>query len=622
MIPLTPRETPGALKRRLAIGIAVCILAFAALLGRLWQLQILEGQEQRMLSDNNRIRLHRVQATRGTVRDRDGRTLVDSRPSFDAVLVPEDATDLPTVVENLSQYLRQGSAETQALLVQAKGRPAFQEIVVKRDLTWDEVVAIETHQLDVPGVSLQITPRRSYPYGPMLAHLLGYVGEVNRREMERDDHYRMGDLIGKAGLERRWEKQLRGIDGGQQVEVDAVGRRLQVLREVEEVPGNTLTLTIDLDLQEAAEQALGDREGALVAIDPRNGEILAMVSHPSFDPNEFARGIRPAEWRRLMTDPLRPMNNRAIQGQYPPGSIYKIIMATAALEEGVINPFNHIHCGGGMQFGNRYFHCWKRGGHGSVDLHEALVQSCDTYFYQVGQRLGIESIAEWSRIFGLGTPSGVELENEKSGLVPDPEWKRKRFKQPWFPGETMSVSIGQGYVTVTPIQMADMIAAIATGRRYRPHFVKSIEAVDGGLVMETRSQEIGELPVRKSTLTQLRAALRDVVESDHGTGKKARLPGIEVGGKTGTAQVVKLGRSHLSGAQVPRKQRDHAWFVSFAPVDDPQIAVAALVEHAGGGGGAVAAPTAREVLSAFFHIQAAREGNRYAEVRSAADFAF
>lgn len=620
MVTLPQREIPMMARRRLPLAVALALLAFVSLAIRLYTLQVMRGEELRLLSDNNRIRLHRTQATRGTVRDRFGRTIVDSRGSFDAVLVPEDTNDLQTTVENLSQLLHQSSAETQAILRHAKGRPAFQEVIVKRDLSWDDISAIETHQLDLPGVSLRITPVRSYPYGSSLAHVLGYVGEVNPDEMAKGGDYRMGDLIGKSGLERRWEKYLRGVDGGQQVEVDSVGRKLRTLREVPEIPGNTLTLSFDLDLQAAAEEVFQDKQGAAVAVDPRNGEILALVSAPSYDPNLFARGIRPQEWRDLMRDPLKPLNDRAVQGQYPPGSTFKIIVAAAALEEGVVNPFTRIGCGGGVQFGNHYFRCWKKGGHGSMNLHDALVNSCDTYFYQVGQKLGIDAIADWAHKFGLGMPTGVDLDHEKSGTIPSTWWKKKRFKEPWYAGETLSNAIGQGYVTATPLQMAQAISTIAVGKRYRPHFVRQVEAPDGQIVETYEPEVVAELPMKSPAQLQLRQALRDVVAK--GTGSKAKLEGIEVGGKTGTSQVVTLGKTRLKAAQLPREQRDHAWFVAFAPVDEPQIAVAVIVEHADGGGGAIAAPAAKQIMQAYFRLQQEREPSKYADVRPAARLPF
>ncbi len=621
MISLNQREVPAILRRRMTVALGIFLLGFLGLFARLWYLQMVLGEGMRVLSENNRIRLHRVQATRGTVVDRQGRVLIDSRPSFDAVLVPEDAQDLELTIENLGGLIGQPTAELHELL-KASGRAPFQDITIKRDLSFEEVAAIETHQLDLPGVSLQITPRRSYPYGSTLAHLLGYVGEAGPDDLRADSRYRMGDMVGKSGLEKRWEHFLRGVNGGQQVEVDSVGRKLRVLREVGEVPGDIVKLTIDLDLQMAATGALGERDGSVVAIDPNNGEILAYVNRPSFDPNLFARGVKAHEWKELLTDKHRPLNNRAIQGQYPPGSTFKFIVAAAALEEGIVNPFTQIRCGGGLQFGNHYFRCWRKGGHGAVNVHEALVQSCDTFFYQVSQRLGVDLIAQYARQFGLGQPTGIDLEHEKSGTIPDSEWKKKRFKQPWYAGETLSVSIGQGYVTATPIQMANAVAMLATGHRFEPHFVLQVETPEGEVVHEEEPEEVATLNLRATTLKQVRDGLRDVVNSERGTGKKARLRQVEVAGKTGTSQVVKIGKERLKPEKLQWNHRDHAWFVAFAPIDHPEIAIAAIVEHAEGGGGAVAAPLVREVLARFFEMKREQDGQHYAENRSSFDLAF
>lgn len=607
---LGQHEISPSLRRRLNVSIALALLLISLLAGRLWKLQVLDGEDNRRVSEENRIRIRRVQATRGTILDRLGRVLVDSRASYDAVLVPEDVPNMPATVEALSQYLKQGTSETQAILHQNKGQKPFQEIVIKRDLDREELVALETHQLETPGVSIRVTPRRSYPLGPVLAHVLGYVGEVNQEEIERDPGYRPGDLTGKAGLERIWERQLRGTNGGQEIEVDALGRELRVLHEVAEVPGSTLVLTIDLDLQHAAENALGDRVGSIVALDPRNGETLAIVNHPSFDPNIFARGVRQSEWKELSENPRHPLTHRAIHGQYPPGSTFKIVMAAAALAEGIINPFTSIHCGGGLQFGNHYFRCWKKGGHGSVGVHEALVQSCDTFFYQVGQRIGIDTIASYARAFGLGLPTGIALEHEKAGIIPDSEWKKQRFGEPWYAGETLSVSIGQGYVTTTPLQLAQMIATTATGVRYRPRLVGRIERPEGEVIERFPPEEEGRLDMRKTALELVRAGLADVVA--RGTGKNARLDDVAVAGKTGTSQVVRLGHERVKATELPWQERDHAWFVAYAPVEDPKIAVAALVEHAEGGGGAVAAPVAREVLDRYFQLRGEKGPVRYA----------
>ncbi len=604
-------EVSPAVRRRIALGSTFAVLVVLGLGARLWTLQVLRGEQMAALSENNRIRLRRDPATRGRVVDRRGGVVIDSQASFDAVLVPEDAPDLPTVVETLAQFLDQSAAETQAVLDRAAGRPAFQEIVVKRGLSYDEVAAIETHQLELSGVSLRVTPSRTYPHGPTLAHVLGYVGEVTPEELVRDEHYRPGDLIGKAGLEKGWEEDLRGVDGGQQVEVDALGRQLRILDEQESTPGHTLVLSVDLELQRAAEHAMGDRVGAIVALDPRNGDVLAMVSEPSYDPNAFTGGIKPALWKELMGNPRHPLTGRATQGQYPPGSTFKIIVAAAALEEGIINPFTRIRCPGHLRYGNHTFRCWKHGGHGSVNVHDALVGSCDVFFYQLGARLGIDTIARYAREFGLGAPTGIDVGSERGGLMPNTDWKKRRFGQPWHKGETLSVAIGQGAVMATPLQMAQAVATIATGMRYTPRLVQRIEALDGSLVREIAPHLASRLPVRETALKQVQDALVDTVA--RGTGSKARLRDILVGGKTGTSQVVTIGKTRLKAHQMKWNQRDHAWFVAFAPAEEPTIAIATLIEHADGGGGAVAAPITKEVLEAFFRLQQEREAVRLAQ---------
>lgn len=621
MIPLSQREVPFGLRRRLTIALGAACLGLLILLGRLWDLQVLHGDEAFESSKRNRIRLQRVQATRGRVLDRYGRVLIDSRPSFNAILVPEDAGDVELTIENLAHFLQQSASEMHSLLEKTAIRPPFAEIVVERDLTFDQVVALETHQLDLPGVSVQITPRRSYPYGPDLGHILGYVGEASPKDLAADPHYRMGDLIGKAGLEQHLETTLRGAHGGQQVEVDAVGRRLRVLREVPEITGNTVRLTIDLDLQQTATAALGERDGAVVALDLKTGGVLAFSNYPAFDPNLFARGISQEEWNVLAEDPHHPMTNRGLQGQYPPGSAFKIVVAAAALEEGIINPFTRIYCPGGLQFGNHYFRCWERGGHGSMNLLEALERSCDVFFYQVSQRLGIDAIARYARAFGLGQTTGMLFGHEKAGTIPDQEWKMARFKEPWYAGETLSAGIGQGYVTATPLQMANMVGAVATGRRMRPHFVLQTETPEGDVVATEQVEEMAALDLRETTLNQIRDGLRAVVNNPRGTGSRARLPGVTVLGKTLTSQVVKLRKQRTPSGEIPWKYRDHAGFVAYAPAEAPEIAIAVVVEHAEAGGGKIAAPVAHDVLETYFRLKEERQKATYAEVRSPADLA-
>ncbi len=600
---MSRREVPATLRRRLVVSLAAVLLLFGLALIRLWHLQVTEGEQYRSLSENNRIRLKRVRATRGTILDRHGQILVDNRPSFDVALVPEDAHDVPKTLATLTRLLGAEAGDFSSAVQAAANRPPFEDVILKRDIDWESIVALETHQLELPGVSVQVGPRRTYPFADAAAHLLGYVGEVSQQELASRQGYRMGDLIGKSGAERYWEDYLRGVDGGQQVEVDAVGRRLRVLSEVEETPGNTLVLSLDRDLQLTAERAMGDREGAVVALDPRSGDVLAMVSRPAFDPNVFARGIRAAEWRALVQDRKRPLNSKAVQGTYPPGSTFKVVMAAAALEEGVVNPFTQLFCGGGIFFGNRTFRCWRPSGHGNLNVHEALVRSCDVFFYQVGQRLGIDAIADYAHRFGLGAPTGITLEHESGGIIPSSAWKRQRFGEPWYAGETLSVAIGQGYVTTTPLQMANVIAAIANdGTVYRPQFVKRVETPDGATVLEQQPVVSTELGFKKTTLLQIRQALSDVVNSNRGTGSKARVRGIEVGGKTGTSQVGKLGAERSKQGHMTRERKDHAWFLAFAPVSNPEIAVAVLAEHAGEHGGTAAAPIAQRVIAHYFGV--------------------
>jgi penicillin-binding protein 2 len=503
----------------------------------------------------------------------------------------------------LARYLKWDENELLKTYDENKSRAAFDEITLGRDVEWSTIVAVETHQLDLPGVTLRARPRRNYTDGPAAAHVLGYLGEVNQKQLQtlRAQGYGSGDEIGHYGLERRWEEILRGQNGGQQVEVDALGRRVRVLHEVHNVPGYTMHLTIDRQLQQTAFEALSGKEGTIVAIDVHSGAILALASTPAFDPNVFARGIKGNEWNALLKDKLRPLSNRAIQGQYPPGSTFKIVMAIAGLEEGVINPEAAISDPGFFPFGNRSFRDWKEGGHGSVNLHRAIVISCDTYFYQLGPKLGINRIAKWARAFGLGDKTGVVLDDEKGGTIPDEAWKMKRFRQPWYPGETVSVAIGQGYVTVTPLQLANMMAAVANGGKlFRPRIVAKVESVDGASVREYGPELIRTIELKPDTLTRLHNALADVVKV--GTGGMARSTSIDVAGKTGTAQVVEMKGAYLKSEQLAYFSRDHAWFVAYAPAQSPEIAIAVLVEH-GGHGGDAAAPMAKKVFEKFIELQ-------------------
>jgi penicillin-binding protein 2 len=431
------------------------------------------------------------------------------------------------------------------------------------------------------------------------------MGEINPRELQRAHRhdYRIGDWIGKVGIEKYWEDQLRGKKGGLQVEADARGRQISLVKRKEPTPGKNLVLSLERRLQQRARQAFGDATGVAIAADPRDGRVLCYLNLPSYDPNSFVGGISRDEWDSLRMNPFHPLTNRGIQGLYPPGSVFKIVLAIAALEEGVVTPEEKVFCSGRYRLGTRDFRCWRRAGHASVDMHQAIVQSCDVYFYQMGQRLGIDRIQAYAKRFGLGQRTGIGLDGEKTGLVPSPEWKRKRFGEPWYEGETLIVSIGQGALLVTPIQVVGLLAAVTNGGTlFEPRLVERIESMDGKASVERASERGAPVHFSNRTATIVQNALRDVVASEKGTGKRARLEGVAVAGKTGTAQVIRMDDQKTSADEIPLKERDHAWFACYAPAESPEIVVVVLVEH-GGHGGETAAPIAREILEEYFRLK-------------------
>ncbi len=582
--------------------VSVVVVVFLIFFVRLLYLQVIKGHELRFLSENNRVKLIKMPAARGMIMDRKGRVLVDSRPSFDVLVTPEDVNDLKGLTLKLSRFLHLSPDEI-TYKIEHREPPPFQPVLIKRDITWGELSSLKTHRLDLPGVEIQIVPIRTYPYGTLAAHVLGYGGEITKEELKVRETYQMGDWLGKYGVELTWEKHLRGINGGRQVEVDAAGKEVRVLKEVSPVPGRNLYLTIDLELQRYAEELLGKRSGAIIAMDPLTGEILAFCSGPPFQPALFAEGISVQEWEKLVSHPLHPLQNRGIQGLYPPGSVFKIVTATAGLEEGVINPETAFKCTGIYYLGKRGYQCWRTGGHGITKFYRGVVESCDVYFYNVGERLGVERLSKYAEGFGLGRPTGIDLAGEKAGLVPTEAWKQDRIGGRWYTGETLSLAIGQSYLLVTPLQLLNLMSAVANGGALlKPQIAKRVEDLDKKVVEEYSTDEIGSLPLSPQNLEELRVALVGVTKEDSGTGRGARIDGMEIAGKTGTAQVVRLKATgeRPRAEDMPYELRDHAWFVAYAAAHTP-IAVVVLVEH-GGHGASAALPLAREMIKKYLSL--------------------
>jgi len=604
---------------RLKIVIVLAVVTFGALILRLWMLQVVQGPDYRVQSENNRIQLQDIPPFRGMIFDRNGELLVDNRPSFDLFLVPEDIQNRRNLAEIMGRLIGLDAGHVIEKLAGESSRYGFRPIPIKKNLSREELAVMEANFFNLPGVTIQVKPRRHYVMNDFASHLIGYLGEISDRQLKsgRYEDGRPGDLIGQFGVERIWQKELQGMRGGEQVEVDAAGRRLAVLSRKSPVAGENLALTLDKNLQLAAEKALSGKKGAIVAMNPMNGEILAMASAPSYDPNMFIEGLDRAEWTRLTTGKDFPLQNRAIQGQYPPASVFKIVMALAGLEEGLIDPEDQVFCGGSFKLGDHSFRCWRKQGHGRVNLHQALVESCDVYFYTLGRRLGVDKIAQYAKMCGLGRASGFELGSEKEGLVPTSEWKLGRFGIPWQPGETISTSIGQSFVLVTPIQMARLMGAFFNGGiLYEPRVVKWV-GKEGKEIYRFTPRQGGKIKAKEEHLALIREALIGAVNEPRGTGSRSKIKEGTVAGKTGTAQVISLEREKAFGKEdeIPPEFKDHAWFVALATAENPVLAIAVLVEN-GGGGGAAAAPIAGELIKAYL---AGAQGTRVAARRDPAE---
>ena len=589
------REESELLRSRISFIAYVIVTALMTLAIGFWNHQIVQSTYYQQRAEENRVRNIALIAPRGRIYDRYHRILADNRPSYNIILTRENS---PHTVEQTAAMLSPGiGVSTEDLRERVNRRrrePKFRPIVLKEDISVADISFVKAHRYELPEISVEFQPRRRYLDSGMAAHALGYVGEVTETQLTNAEFmdFKSGDQVGQAGLEREYNNVLVGKDGFKRVVVNSFGREMGKLEEEQSVAGNDLVTTIDLDLQLAAEQTLGDRTGAVVVLDPRTGEVLAMVSKPAYDPNLFATRISAADYSSLINDPRKPFQNRVIQSHFSPGSVFKVFMASAGLEAGTLNPLQTTYCPGYATFYGHTFACDKHDGHGTLGLHNAIVNSCNVFFYNVGKELGIDRISHYATMMGLGRKTGIDLPNEDAGLIPSTEWKQRALKTAWYAGETISVAIGQGYVSVTPMQAAWAMGGLASGGRLKqPHLVNPGELKKLGFSSNEILEE--DYPIHESTVDIVTTAMWGVV-NEQGTGFRAKVEGFDVAGKTGTAQVVGK-QAHLKGKEF----KDNAWFVGFAPYRNPEIVVAAFVEN-GGWGAEAAAPIAHAVLETYY----------------------
>jgi penicillin-binding protein 2 len=574
----------------------ILIVTMVVLSIRLWHLQIMQGNEMRRQSEMNRIRIKKVLAPRGVMFDKMGRVLADTRPSFNLYITPEDIRDFNETVDGLSGLMGIDREEIIDKLKAASSFPPSFPVRIKDDISMDELAKAEANRVYLPGVSIQIEPKRNYPYGKMLAHALGYVSEISTEELKQKDYktYSPGDYIGKYGLERMYETYLRGVDGEKRVEVDAMGREVRTLDMKDPIPGNNMYLNINLDVQMVVEKALEGKRGGCIAVEPKTGAVVALASRPAFDPNKFASGITKDDWKAIATDKAHPLQDRVIQGRYPPGSTFKVLTALKALEDGLINTNTSFTCRGGFPFGNRVFKCWKKGGHGTVSVHRAIVESCDVFFYNVGLKLGVDRIHSFGTSVGLGKTTGIDLPGETRGLLPSTEWKKKAYGTPWYEGETVSVAIGQGAVWLTPIQLVQLSSFVANeGITFKPQIVNKIVGPDGKALKTFEPVVAADIKMKRQVFKIVKEGMEGVVNEKSGTAYGSRIENVHMSGKTGTAQ---------STPDKGRDLGDHAWFIAFAPSEDPAIAITVLIEY-GGHGSSAAAPVAKAISENLFTVK-------------------
>jgi len=596
------------LTRRAAILGGGQALLFGLLASRIYYLQVMEASQYKMLADENRISLRILQPKRGRILDRYGEELASLRRNYGIVLIPERTKDIAGTLDALGELVPATLDNHERILSEIRGKRSFMPVVLAENLSWEEFARINLQSYDLAGVQPFAGEIRSYPHGPLFSHLIGYVARVSEADLaaipDPEPVFRTpGFRIGKSGIEKIQDDSLRGRAGNMQVEVNAYDRVIRELSRNEGVPGNDVVLGIDVELQKASAAALSGQSGSIVCLDIQSGEVLTLVSVPGFEPDAFNRGLTSSEWRALRDDPMHPLINKSIAGLYPPGSTYKPLVALAALATGAMSPRDTVFCNGRHRLGNHVFHCWKKEGHGAMNMREAIKHSCDVYFYETGRRTGIVPIQEISNRFGLGVKLDTGLTDEKSGLVPSPAWKKARFNQPWMGGETLVASIGQGYIQTTPLQLAIMTARLASGKQVMPRLIRDHSG-------EAASIGFPDLNLRADHLRLIQEGMWSVVNEARGTAYMKRMQdplmlekGYQYSGKTGTAQVRRISKTERYGRggvikneNLPWELRDHALFIGYAPSDHPRYAISVVIEH-GGGGSAVAAPIARDILT-------------------------
>ena len=580
------------------------LAAMSALAGRMYYLQVVEGEKYKTLAEENRISLRLLAPPRGKIVDRFGRPMAVNRRNYRVLLTPENAPDVPAALDALGRIIEISSGERQRILREIRRRRRFLPVVVRENLAWGDVARIEVNAPALAGVFIDVGESRYYPYGRETAPVLGYVAPIAEKDRTGDPLLELpGFRIGRSGLEKMHDLSLRGRGGTSQVEVNALGRAIRELARNEGTPGSEARSTVDLDLQRMAVSRLGEEAAAAVVMDAHSGEVLALASTPSFDPNAFNRGLSSAEWNALVRNPRRPLNNKAISGQYAPGSTFKMVVALAALEKGVITPDTQFFCRGHLRLGNAKFHCWKRRGHGTMALIDAITQSCDVYFYEIARRTGIDRISAMARRLGIGAKLDIDIAGEKPGLAPTRAWKRRVKGEPWHLGETLIAGIGQGFVLATPLQLAVMTARLVNGgRAVKPRLTREIVTHGGEPAAVGTGGEFEDLKLHPPHLELILRAMARVSNHARGTGYRSRIrtAGFEMGGKTGTSQVRRISKLEREtrvrkNKELEWHERDHALFVGFAPIKGPRYVVSVIVEH-GGSGSRAAAPVARDLL--------------------------